>query len=116
MCTSLVADQAWDRGRQLISTSFDWGKWIRASESSFSDRPVLEFASKVWALYLIKHILEKEKVQKHFTKRIPSFANLSYPERLAALDLEPLELHRLKFDLVLYYKCLHDLVSLPSSE
>jgi len=26
--------------------------------------------------------------QKHFTKRITSLANLSYPERLAALDLE----------------------------
>jgi len=49
-------------------------------------------------------------------KRIPSLANLSYPERLAALDLEPLELSRLKSYLVLYYKCLHDLVALPSSE
>jgi len=43
--------------------------------------------------------------------RIPSLANLSYHERLAALDLEPLELRRLKSDLVLYYKCLHDLHS-----
>jgi len=41
---------------------------------------------------------------------------ISYPERLAALDLEPLELRRLKSDLVLYYRCLHDLVALPSSE
>jgi len=33
-------------------------------------------------------------------KRIPFLANLSYSERLAALDLEPLELRRLKSDLV----------------
>jgi len=33
-----------------------------------------------------------------------------------APDLEPLELRRLKSDLVLYYECLHDLVALPSSE
>jgi len=79
-------------------------------------RPVLEYASNVWAPYLIKHINALEKVQEHFTKRIPSLANLSYPERLAALYLEPLELRRLKYDLVLYYKCLHDLVALPSSE
>ena len=64
----------------------------------------------------MKHINALEKVQKHFTKRIPSLSNLSYPERLAALDLEPLELRRLKSDLVLYYKCLHDLVALLSSE
>ena len=37
-------------------------------------------------------------------------------ERLAALDLGTLELRRHKSDLVLYYKCLHDLVALPSSE
>jgi len=47
--------------------------------------------------------------------RIPSLANLSYPERLAVLNLEPLELRRLKSDLVLYYKCLHDLEALPNS-
>jgi len=68
-------------------------------------RPVLEYASNVLAPYLIKHINALEKGQKHFTKRIPSLANLSYPERLAALDLEPLELRRLKSDLVLYHKC-----------
>ena len=70
----------------------------------------------VWTPYLIKHINAIEKVQKHFTKRIPSLAHLSYPERLAALDIEPLELRRLKSDLVLYYKCFHDLVALPSSQ
>jgi len=78
----------------------------------------MEYASNVWAPHLLKHINALEKVQKHFTKRIPSLANLSYPERLyiAALDLEPLELRRLKSDLVLYYKCLNDLIALPSSE
>jgi len=51
-----------------------------------------------------------------FYDAYPPLANLFYPERLAALDLEPLELRRLKSDLVLYYKCVHDLVALPSSE
>jgi len=51
-----------------------------------------------------------------FLRSVSPLANISYPERLAALDLEPLELRRLKSDLVLYYKCLHDLVALPSSE
>jgi len=34
-------------------------------------RTVLEYASNVWAPYLIKHINTLEKVHKHFTKRIP---------------------------------------------
>ena len=82
-------------------------------------RPILEDASNVWSPYLIKHINALERVQKHFTKRIHSLSNLSYSERLAALDLEPLELRRLKSDLVLYYMCmmcLHDLVALPCSD
>jgi len=50
--------------------------------------------------------------------RSVSLFSLIYPTlyRLAALDLGPLELHRLKSDLVLYYKCLHDIVALPSSK
>jgi len=82
----------------------------------YVDRIVLKYASIVWESYLKKHINALEKVQKQFTNRIPSLANLSHPERLAALDLEPLELRRFKSDFVLYYKRLHDLVALHSSE
>ena len=66
--------------------------------------------------HLMKHINALEEVQKHFTKRSPSLSYLSYHELLAALDLEPSEIRGLKSELVLYYKCLHDLVALPISE
>ena len=79
-------------------------------------RPVLEYASNVCSPYLLKHINAIEKVQKQFTKRIYSLSHLSYPKRFAALNLEPLELRRLKHDLVMYYKCLNNLVALPSDE
>ena len=68
------------------------------------------------APYLLKHINAIEKIQKRFTKRIYSLSHLSYPERPAAINLEPLELRRLKNDLVMYYKCLNNLVALPSDE
>lgn len=79
-------------------------------------RPVLEYASSVWSPYLLKHVNSIERVQKYFTKRIPSLSHLSYPERLAAIDLEPLELRRLKADLVLYFKCFNNLIALPYDE
>ena len=63
--------------------------------------------SIVWSPYLLKHINANEKVQKH----IYSLSRLSYSKRLAALKLEPLELRRLKNDLVMYYKCLNNLVA-----
>ena len=47
---------------------------------------------------------------------IYSLSHLSYPERLAEINLEPLELRRLNNDLVMYYKSLNNLVALPSDE
>ena len=79
-------------------------------------RPVLEYASSVWSPHLKKHINAIERVQKHFTKRIKSLSHLSYTERLLALDIEPLELRRLKADLVLYYKMFNNLIALSSTE
>jgi len=79
-------------------------------------RPVLEYASSVWSPYLLKHINAIEKVQKRFTKRVYSLSHLSYSERLAVINLKPLELRRLKNDLAMYFKCLNNLVALPSVE
>jgi hypothetical protein len=58
---------------------------------------------------LKKHIDAIKNVQRHFTKRIAARSELTYPERLALLDLEPLELRRLKFDLIQYYIILNKL-------
>ena len=76
-------------------------------------RPILEYASNIWNPYTFKHINGIENVQRKFTKRIPSLRHLSYPERLAALDLETLELRRLRADLVLYYKIFNNLTHIP---
>jgi len=73
-------------------------------------RPILEYASSVWNPYLLKHITCIERVQRRFTKRIPALHDMSYSERLAALDLESLEIRRLRADLTLYYKILNNLV------
>ena len=74
-------------------------------------RPVLEYASSVWSPHLKKLINAIERVQKHFSKRIKSLSHLCYTERLLALDIEPLELRRLKSDLVLYYKMFNNLIA-----
>ena len=71
-------------------------------------RPILEYNSIIWnptEIFLIDLI---ENVQRHFTKNIPSIANLPYKERLVRLNLEPLELRRLHFDLVNYFKILNN--------
>jgi predicted nucleic acid-binding Zn ribbon protein len=79
-------------------------------------RPILEYNSSVWnptKKYLIDQL---EKVQRRYTKRVPSLSHLSYLERLSILNLEPLELRRLKLDLILYYKIIHNLTSISPSQ
>lgn len=77
-------------------------------------RPILEFNSCVWnpsAKYLIDLL---ENVQRKFTKRINSISHLSYPERLSILNLESLELRRLKTDLIMYYKIINNLTCIDA--
>jgi hypothetical protein len=72
-------------------------------------RPIVEYNSVVWNPTLKKHIDSLEKIQRRFTKKIPSISHLPYLERLSAINLQSLELRRLHFDLVHYYKILHNL-------
>ena len=50
-----------------------------------------------------------------FDKRIPGFETLSYPERLSLLDLESLELRRLRADLFTTYKVIFGLLDVRSN-
>lgn len=56
-------------------------------------------------MYLTDRI---EQVQRQFTKRLRSISHLTYLERLALLGLEPLELRRLRSDLLFYFKILNN--------
>ena len=60
-------------------------------------------------------LIEKiESVQRQFSKRIPALQGLSYPERLTALNLDSLELRRLRSDLCMMYKIVFGLCDVDS--
>jgi len=59
-------------------------------------RPRLD-CSVAWNPALTKDIEGLEKVQRRFTKRLPGLQHLTYCQRL---QLESLELQRLRFDLI----------------
>jgi len=73
-------------------------------------RPILEYNSPLWSLTLKKDIISIESVQRKFTRRISGMSGLSYHSRLKALNLESLELRRLRADLLLAYKILFGLL------
>ena len=69
--------------------------------------PILDYCSPVYNPSKISDINKIERIQRKFTKRILG-NNLSYNARLQILKLENLEERRLKSDLALAYKILHN--------
>ena len=65
---------------------------------------MLEYASSIWNPVAVGLIDKIEFVQRHFTKRIPCLANLTYEQLHIALNLDSLEKRRLVLDLILMYK------------
>lgn len=76
-------------------------------------RPLLEYCSCVWSPVLHKHVNAIERVQKYFTRKLYNMQDISYLDRLAALNMESLEMRRLKLDLCMYYKIMHNFIALP---
>lgn len=70
-------------------------------------RPSLLYLSEVWNPISVGDIDALERVQAFFTKRI-CHNDFSYPQRLEMLDLDSLELMRLKWDLVCVYKIINN--------
>ena len=79
-------------------------------------KPLPEYASNEWFPKLNMHINAIERVQRHFTKRLPDLRDLSYRERLSLLNLDTLEYRRLACDLTLYYKVFNYLTPWSPNE
>ena len=79
-------------------------------------RPLLEYNSATWSPSLKRDIQHIEQVQRRFTKRLRGFHDYSYAERLQLLNLDLLEMCRLKFDLILCYKIIFGIVRVNRDE
>ena len=79
--------------------------------------PIIEYASSVWSPHLVTDICKVESVQRKFTNTSAFLAvlrcsHLSYPDRLARLNLDSLVLRRLRHDLILTYKIVFGLTAM----
>jgi len=79
-------------------------------------RPVLEYASCVWFPQSVGLIRKIESVQRRFTKRFPCCKHMTYNDRLVKLNIDSLELRRLRLDLVYVYKIMFGLVAADISD
>ena len=62
-------------------------------------RPHLEYAATIWNLCKKCYIDDVKKVQRRATKLLQNISHLSYPERLAALNLPTLVYCRIRGDM-----------------
>jgi len=72
-------------------------------------RPLLEYCSEIWSPFLLKDIDAIESEQRYFTRRINRIKALTYKE---ILNIESLEVRRIKRDLVMCYKIVNNLIDL----
>ena len=79
-------------------------------------RPILEYCSTVWSPFLVKDITKLETVQRQFTKRLPGLKSFTYPQRLHNLEMESLEIRRLRNDLSFAYKIIFGRVKTELNE
>ena len=69
-------------------------------------RPHLEYAATIWNPYKKGYIDDLEKAQCRATKLLQNISHLSYPERLAALNLPTFVYRRIRGDMIKTFKIL----------
>ena len=71
-------------------------------------RPHLEYCVAAWSPHLLQDTSTVESVQHRATRLLSHMRHLEYEERLKILDLPSLSYRRLRGDLILVYKSIHN--------
>ena len=79
-------------------------------------RNILEYCSVMWSPYHVKDILAIERVQRHATKYMLNYADMSYRDRCITLHLLPLCYRREILDLLFMFKCVKGILHIPFIE
>ncbi len=81
-------------------------------------KPKLQYASIAWSPHLLRDIDQIEQIQRAFTRRLPGMNQYKgcYQQRLDVLQLDSLELCRLRTDLTWVYKIINGLVDLDPTD
>jgi hypothetical protein len=101
----------------IIYRSFTYkGRDIMLSLYKSLIRPLIEYCVQAWSPYLVKDVINLEKVQRRFTKMIPEIRDLSYADRLKTLGLTTLATRRVRGDLIETFKLMKGLESIDYEE
>ena len=79
-------------------------------------RSHFDYAMSIWNPHMIKSIESIESVQRRATKLIPKIKNLTYSERLKALNLPTLSYRRVMGDMIEVYKIISNIYDSNTSQ
>ena len=79
-------------------------------------RPTLEYAAVAWNPWKVKDIQKIERIQRAATRWVPELRELSYEERLQALNLTTLEARRKRGALITLYKCKTGMINIDKED
>ena len=78
-------------------------------------RPAVEYASVVWQPREIGAVMQLERVQRRFTRRLFGHQAPSYEERLSLLGVPSLEMRRHVTDLIFIFKAIRNLMDMDAN-
>jgi len=107
-----ITNKAFARSALILRSFVTRDPFILSLAFTTYVRPLVEYCTPVWYPTSASDIRLVEKVQRNFTKRITAISSLTYHQRLEHLSLDSLELRRLRFDLHMVYRILHNLIDL----
>ena len=79
-------------------------------------RPTLEYIAAAWNPYHIKDEKKIERIQRAATQWVPELRELSYEERLQALNLPTLKARRERGALITMYKCTTGMMDIDKTD
>ena len=79
-------------------------------------RPTLEYAAVAWNPYHQKDEKKIERIQRAATRWVPELRELSYEERLQALNLPTLKARRERGALITIYKCTTGMMDIDKTD
>ena len=103
----MIASKAHHRASLILRTFRSRDPKLLFKAFTVFVRPLLEYCSPVWAPVFKTDIDIIERVQRRFTKKLFGMRNLTYGDRLNKLNVDTLELRRLKSDLTMIFKIIH---------